>query len=98
VPTRKQRRRRAKDFRHDMRIFEVDSEGNEVPIANLREREDGDGAKPKAKAQTQAKGRGRQAGRTREVPPPTWERALRRGGPLDWSSRSPRGNVSGRSV
>ena len=36
MPTRKQRRRRAKDFRHDMRVFEVDEEGNEVALAELR--------------------------------------------------------------
>ena len=37
MPTRKQRRRRDKDFRHDVRVFEVDEEGNEVPIAELRQ-------------------------------------------------------------
>ena len=36
MPTRKQRRRREKDFRHDVRVYEVDEEGNEVPIAELR--------------------------------------------------------------
>jgi hypothetical protein len=74
VPTRKQRRRREKDFRHDVRVFEVDEEGNEVPIAELRTREEKP-AKPAAKAQ--ARGRGRAP---REVAPPSWERALKRGG------------------
>jgi hypothetical protein len=36
MPTRKQRRRREKDFRHDVRVFEVDDEGNEIPLAELR--------------------------------------------------------------
>ncbi|HZQ16877.1 MAG TPA: hypothetical protein VFA82_08910 [Gaiellaceae bacterium] len=78
MPTRKQRRRREKDFRHDVRVFEVDEQGNEVPISALRERTP-EKAKPAAKngAKTQAKGSARPA---REVPPPSWERALRRGG------------------
>ena len=77
MPTRKQRRRRDKDFRHDVRVFEVDEEGNEVPIAELRQRVEAE--KPKqAKKQPQQKGRG---GRTlREVQPPSWERAFKRGG------------------
>ena len=79
MPTRKQRRRRSKDFRHDVRVFEVDAEGNEVPIAELRTRDD----KPKA---TAAKGKQKPAVRNksgrpiREVPPPSWERAFKRGG------------------
>ena len=40
MPTRKQRRRREKDFRHDVRVYEVDEEGNEVPIAELRAQDD----------------------------------------------------------
>jgi hypothetical protein len=81
VPTRKQRRRRQKDLRHDMRVFEVDEEGNEVPISELRERE---APKEKAKQSTNgararsAKTRGGRA--VREVQPPSWERAFRRGG------------------
>ena len=77
MPTRKQRRRREKDFRHDVRVFEVDDEGNEVPISELREKAP---AKPKPAAngaKTAVKGRARPA---REVPPPSWERALKRGG------------------
>ena len=78
MPTRKQRRRREKDFRHDVRVFEVDEEGNEVPISELRTQEP---SKPKAQAAN-----GKTAGRRgssramREVQPPSWERALRRGG------------------
>jgi hypothetical protein len=80
MPTRKQRRRREKDFRHDVRVFEVDEEGNEVPIAELRTREEAE-AKPAAKAKRapQQKG-GRQSRALREVQPPSWERALKRGG------------------
>jgi hypothetical protein len=74
MPTRKQRKRRAKDFRHDMRVFEVDPEGNEVPLAELRTPEE---RKPKA-AKQQAKSK---SGRPMRVPPqPSWKRAIRRGG------------------
>ena len=76
MPTRKQRRRREKDFRHDVRVFEVDDDGNEVPIAELRTREEKP-AKPAPKQQQ----RGGRGGRpVREVQPPSWERALKRGG------------------
>jgi hypothetical protein len=73
MPTRKQRRRRAKDFRHDMRVFEVDAEGNEVPLAELRTTEE---RKPKAEKQPRTK-----SGRAmREPPQPSWRRAIKRGG------------------
>ena len=77
MPTRKQRRRRAKDFRHDVRVFEVDAEGNEVPLADLRTPEE---RKPKiAKAQQTRTKSGRVV---REPPQPSWQRALRRGGAM----------------
>jgi hypothetical protein len=76
MPTRKQRRRREKDFRHDVRVYEVDEAGNEVPIAELRTREE----KPaKEKPKAQQKG-GSPARGIRAVSPPSWERALKRGG------------------
>jgi hypothetical protein len=77
MPTRKQRRRREKDFRHDVRVFEVDEEGNEVPIAELRTREE-KAAKPASKGRRQQKGGSRRP--IREVPPPSWQRAFKRGG------------------
>jgi len=77
VPTRKQRRRREKDLRHDVRVFEVDEEGNEVPISELRSQEP-ERAKPKQAAGR--KGGTRSSRAPREVPPPSWERALKRGG------------------
>ena len=74
MPTRKQRRRREKDFRHDVRVFEVDEEGNEVAIAELRTRDD----KPtKAAPKQKQQQRGRRP--AREVQPPSWERAIKRG-------------------
>jgi hypothetical protein len=82
VSTRKQRRRREKDFRHDVRVFEVDEEGNEVPISDLRTQAPG---KPAARSADAKKAGGRRGGggssrAPREVSPPSWERALRRGG------------------
>jgi hypothetical protein len=84
MSTRKQRRRRSKDFRHDVRVFEVDAEGNEVPIAELRARDD----KPKAAAAKGTKGKQTKPARdkrgrvVRPVPPPSWERAFKRGGAM----------------
>jgi hypothetical protein len=80
VPNRKQRRRREKDFRHEVRVYEVDEEGNEVPISELRTQEP---TKPSAKsAPSKSNGKSRSSGRRapREVPPPSWERAIKRGG------------------
>jgi hypothetical protein len=75
MPNRKQRRRRSKDFRHDVRVYEVDEEGNEVPISELRAQEE-----PKAKAKPTQKGGSRSARVTRPAEPPSWDRAFKRGG------------------
>ena len=78
MPTRKQRRRRQKDFRHDVRVFEVDDEGNEIPIAELRQKDE----KPAKAAVKQQRGQARSAkGRPiKEASPPSWNRAIKRGG------------------
>ncbi len=78
MPNRKQRRRREKDFRHDVRVFEIDEEGNEVAIAELRSREE-KAPRPKPQAKQSGKG-GARARSVREVPPPSWQRAFKRGG------------------
>jgi hypothetical protein len=76
MPTRKQRRRREKDFRHDVRVFEVDEEGNEVALAELRTPEE---RKPKVKQQGKQPRNAK--GRPIRVPPEaSWQRAFRRGG------------------
>jgi hypothetical protein len=83
MPTRKQRRRRDKDFRHDVRVFEVDEEGNEVPIAELRAREEKPKAAKAVKGGKNAKGAKSSRSRTpRAVAPPSWDRALKRGGAM----------------
>ncbi|HXK15596.1 MAG TPA: hypothetical protein VNH45_13765 [Gaiellaceae bacterium] len=78
MPTRKQRKRRAKDFRHDMRVFEVDAEGNEIALAELRTPDE---RKPKVRQQ-QTKGKSRSARPIKEPPLPSWNRAIKRGGTM----------------
>ena len=78
MPTKKQRRRRDKSFRHEYETVLVDEEGNETPLSELRAREPKK-EKVAAKATTSKSGKGR--GRpVREVPPPSWEKAIKRGG------------------
>src|ERR671937_788567 len=74
MPSRKQRRRREKTFRHDY-VWE-DAEGHEAErLVELKPEVKKDKT-PKAQAAT-AKGRST----SRRVPqPPSWDRALRRGG------------------
>lgn len=81
MPTRKQRRRRDKTFRHEYETVLVDADGNETPLAELRTRHEPkkDKDKDKARASTGKNGKGRSRP-VREVPPPSWERAFKRGG------------------
>jgi hypothetical protein len=77
MPTKKQRRRRAKTFRHEYDFVIEDEEGNEVPLdtSELRaERAERDKQRARPAAR-QAKGK-----TLREPPKPSWERAFRRGG------------------
>jgi hypothetical protein len=73
MPTRKQRRRRAKEQRHEYEVVYVDDEGNEVDVEPdelrpARERS----SRPRAdRAETRARGRG--------IDPPSWRRTFRRG-------------------
>jgi len=84
VPSRKQRRRREKSLRHEYETVLLDEEGNEVAVDpdELRaEREERERAKAEGKP---AAGKQQQASTARravrEVKPPSWERALKRGG------------------
>jgi hypothetical protein len=77
MPTRKQRRRRQKEFRHEYGFVTYDEDGNEIEVdpAELRPEK----RKPdKPKATTSSKGKSRKPGR--EPPVPSWRRSLRRGG------------------
>jgi hypothetical protein len=81
MPSRKQRRRREKSFRHEYDLVLLDEEGNEVELdpeerrAKLEEKDKRAAARPAATKQA-----GRSARGMREVPEPSWERAFRRGG------------------
>jgi hypothetical protein len=80
VPTRKQRRRLAKEKRHDYEFVYVDEEGNELDEAppELEKRAERNGTKPAAgKQQPAAKRKGR-----KPPPQPSWQRALKRAGML----------------
>jgi hypothetical protein len=76
MPSKRQRRRREKTFRHDYGFVTYDEEGNEVEVdpAAFREKKE-----PKAKPAVQAKG-GRGSRSMRPAPEPSWNRALKKGG------------------
>jgi hypothetical protein len=85
MPTRKQRRREAKQKRHEYEFVYVDSEGKvldeppeelEAETSSREQRSNGKSAATrtqKGKAQPQRRGRA-----TRTPPPPSWERAGKR--------------------
>ncbi len=74
MPTRKQRRRRAKERRHEWEEVYLDEEGREVPVETIEAgRGDGktrstDGKASRAAARPQA----------RQVQPPSWRRVTKR--------------------
>jgi hypothetical protein len=84
MPSRKQRRRREKSFRHEYDYVLLDHEGNEVeldPEVRRAEREAKEKERAAAAKPSSGKRPARSGGRaTREPPQPTWERAFRRGG------------------
>jgi hypothetical protein len=105
MPTRKQRRRREKGFRHEWEYVEVDPEtGEERAVAPAELKAE----KPKReKPAAQAKGRQQPARRGRREPqPPTWTRVLKRTAlfaPLMalfiyWTTSSSKNGASGTQV
>ncbi len=68
MPSRKQRRRRAKQLRHEYEYVVVDEEGNEVPLESAELK----------KQETPAKERPRGARPLRAVKPPSWSRSAKR--------------------
>jgi hypothetical protein len=80
MPTRKQRARRAKSFRHEYGFVVNDEEGNEVEVERSELRPDKKKESGKSAAKSGAKAKTRSSRALREPPPPSWDRALRRGG------------------
>jgi hypothetical protein len=81
MATQKQRRRRAKEKRHDYELVFVDEEGVEWPV----EREEaprkpvGRGSKGTATKSQKPTSATKSARRGREVKPPSWNKVLKRG-------------------
>ena len=80
MATKKQRRKRERNFRHDMALVTEDEEGNEVEVtaAELRAKA-GKPDKPK-QATPAKKGAPANSRLAREPQPPSWQRSLKRGG------------------
>jgi hypothetical protein len=74
VPSKKQRRRREKTRRHDYEYVYVDEDGTEVEV-------DPEEVRKPAREPKDGKQRGRASSRpVRKVSPPSWGRAIKRGG------------------
>ena len=72
MPTRKQRRRREKEKRHDYEVVYMDADGNEVPSDEVEE----ETARPAARGGRKQPAR---SARSARVPQPaSWRRAVRR--------------------
>jgi hypothetical protein len=84
MPSRKQRRRREKSFRHEYDYVLLDADGNEIeldPESRRAEREAKERQRATTAKSSAAKRPARGSGRAgREPNPPSWERAFRRGG------------------
>ena len=78
MASRKQRRRREKRQRYEWEYVEVDGAGNETPLESATPKKAAATANGKATSKPQA--RGARSGRpAREVKPPSWNRAIKRG-------------------
>jgi hypothetical protein len=80
VATRKQRARRAKTFRHEYGFVVEDEEGNEVEVSGAEVRGKSKPDAKQASAKPGAKPAAKKAAGLREPQPPSWNRAIRRGG------------------
>ena len=82
MPTRKQRRRRQKDLRHDWEEVYVDDEGRELAPEEVEELAPAaaarNGATPRTKAKQSRSQPGRQARGGRTPQPPSWRRVVKR--------------------
>jgi hypothetical protein len=77
MSSRKQRRRRAKERRHDYEYVYLDEEGNETepPEGTAEPSRDSDGKERRNGAKG---GRAKSGGPIREVKPPAWGRSIKR--------------------
>jgi hypothetical protein len=85
MPSKKQRRRREKTFRHEYETVLLDADGNEIPLDpdELRaEREAREAERAKAKKPASGTQAARGSRSVREVAPPSWQRAIKRGGTM----------------
>lgn len=82
MATQKQRRRRAKEKRHDYELVYVDEEGVERPVERDEEPRKPPARASRASGKPGAKGKPAAGGarRGREVQPPSWRRVIKRGG------------------
>jgi hypothetical protein len=79
MPTRKQRARRAKSFRHEYGFVVDDEEGNQIEVAGSELRA-GKKDTSKSASKSGSKSRSGSARSVREPSPPSWNRAVKRGG------------------
>jgi hypothetical protein len=79
MPNRRQRKRREKTFRHEYETVLIDDEGNEIPVDPDEVRAEREKQRVTAKPKPTAKG-GRPPRPGRVPPPPSWNRAFKRGG------------------
>lgn len=90
MPSRKQRRRREKTFRHEYETVLLDGEGNEIPLdpeelraeREAKQRERAQASTGRGKQNQKQPARGARARPLREPPLPSWRRAVRRGGTM----------------
>jgi hypothetical protein len=82
MPTRKQQRRRAKTFRHEFDFVVADDEGNEVPVAPAELRAAKKKDAPARRSTAKGKDAKKKTRERRDVPPPSWNRSIRRGIPM----------------
>ncbi|HKU58318.1 MAG TPA: hypothetical protein VJP39_01835 [Gaiellaceae bacterium] len=83
MPTRKQRKRHAKSMRHEYETVLIDEEGNETVVDADEERaarEERDKERAAAKSKSKPAAKSRSTRPMREPPPPSWNRAFKRGG------------------
>jgi hypothetical protein len=78
MPTRKQRRRRQKELRHEWEEVYVDSEGRELEPDEVEELVPDGPRRPERTPSASRSGRQPQSRGARSIQPPSWRRVLKR--------------------